>query len=51
MDMLPMQPGDVPVTYADISSAQKKLGYDPSTPIAEGIPAFVKWYREEWNHE
>ncbi|MFA7369341.1 MAG: NAD-dependent epimerase/dehydratase family protein [Kiritimatiellales bacterium] len=46
MEMLPMQPGDVPVTYADISKARKKLGYVPHTPIAEGIPEFVKWYRE-----
>lgn len=46
MEMLPMQPGDVPATYADISKAQKKLGYTPHTPIAEGIPKFVKWYRE-----
>jgi len=46
MEMLPMQPGDVPATYADISKAQKKLGYAPHTPIAEGIPKFVKWYRE-----
>lgn len=46
MEMLPMQPGDVPATYADISRAQAKLGYTPHTPISEGIPKFVKWYRE-----
>jgi len=46
MEMLPMQPGDVPATYADISKAHKKLGYKPHTPIAEGIPKFVKWYKE-----
>ena len=46
MEMLPMQPGDVPATYADISKAHKKLGYTPHTPIAEGIPKFVKWYKE-----
>jgi UDP-glucuronate 4-epimerase len=46
MEMLPMQPGDVPATYADISRAHKKLGYTPHTPIVEGIPKFVKWYRE-----
>ena len=45
MERLPMQQGDVPATYADISKAQKKLGYMPHTPIAEGIPKFVKWYR------
>jgi UDP-glucuronate 4-epimerase len=45
MEMLPMQPGDVPATYADISRAQKKLGYAPHMPIAEGIPKFVQWYK------
>jgi UDP-glucuronate 4-epimerase len=46
MEMLPMQPGDVPVTFADISKARKKLGYTPQTPVSEGIPAFVRWYKE-----
>jgi len=46
MELLPMQPGDVPATYADVAKAQAKLGFDPSTPIAAGIPAFVEWYRE-----
>lgn len=46
MDMLPMQPGDVPATYADIGLARAKLGFEPTTPIAEGIPKFVAWYRE-----
>jgi UDP-glucuronate 4-epimerase len=45
MEMLPMQPGDVPSTYADIETAQRDLGYDPKTPIAEGVPHFVAWYR------
>ena len=44
-EMLPMQPGDVPSTYADIETAQRDLGYDPKTPIAEGVPHFVAWYR------
>jgi UDP-glucuronate 4-epimerase len=51
MEMLPMQAGDVPVTFADVSKARKKLGYDPSTPISTGIPAFVNWFKEEWCHE
>lgn len=38
------QPGDVPVTYADISKAQKELGYSPKVPIEEGIVKFVEWY-------
>ena len=49
MEMLPMQPGDVPVTFADISKARKKLGYEPSTPISKGLPEFVKWYKEYFN--
>jgi UDP-glucuronate 4-epimerase len=46
MELVPLQPGDVPATYADISKAQKKLGYTPHTPITEGVPKFVQWYRE-----
>jgi len=45
--MLPMQPGDVPATYADVARARAKLGFDPRTPIEEGIPDFVQWYRAE----
>lgn len=45
-EYLPMQPGDVRVTSADISHAQKKLGFSPKTMIQEGVPKFVKWYRE-----
>jgi UDP-glucuronate 4-epimerase len=45
-EMLPMQPGDVPSTYADIEAARRDLGYDPKTPIAEGLPRFVAWYRK-----
>jgi len=42
----PMQPGDVDITYADISKAKKKLGYNPSTDLKTGITSFVKWYQE-----
>ncbi len=42
---MPEQPGDVPLTYADISKARALLGYDPHTQIAEGIPRFVEWFR------
>ncbi len=45
-DMLPMQPGDVVSTSADISHAKEKLGYEPKTRISEGIPKFVTWYKE-----
>lgn len=44
---LPVQPGDVPVTHADISKAQTLLGYAPEVSIEEGIDNFVKWYRSE----
>jgi UDP-glucuronate 4-epimerase len=44
-DYQPMQPGDVPVTYADISAISANLGYAPTTPISAGIPRFVEWYR------
>ncbi|ODP36550.1 NAD-dependent epimerase/dehydratase family protein [Sphingomonas turrisvirgatae] len=41
----PMQPGDVPTTFADISAIRRDLGYAPTTPIGQGIPKFVRWYR------
>ncbi len=43
---LPMQPGDVPATYADIRRSQEKLDFSPETSIAEGVPKFCKWYIE-----
>ena len=43
----PPQPGDVPVTYADISRAREEIGYDPRTPIESGVSRFVEWYRHE----
>ncbi len=43
-EFLPMQPGDVKETYADIDKARCLLGFDPKTPIKEGIPKFVEWY-------
>ncbi len=45
-NLLPMQPGDVLETYADISHSQKVLGYEPKTPLEKGIPQFVEWYRK-----
>jgi UDP-glucuronate 4-epimerase len=44
IESLPEQPGDVPLTYADIGKARTLLGYDPHTKIAEGIPKFVEWF-------
>lgn len=46
VELLPMQPGDVKETYADISSAQRDFGFQPKITIKEGIPRFVAWYRE-----
>jgi UDP-glucuronate 4-epimerase len=43
--MLPMQAGDVVSTYADIEATRRDFGFDPKTPINEGIPRFVEWYR------
>lgn len=43
---LPDQPGDVPVTFADVSKAVRDLDYAPKTPIEDGIRAFVDWYRQ-----
>ena len=45
IEMLPMQPGDVVSTYADIDDIQSDLGFHPVTSIEAGIPAFVSWYR------
>jgi UDP-glucuronate 4-epimerase len=45
IDRKPLQPGDVPQTFADISKARRLLGYDPRTPIEEGIRRFVEWFR------
>lgn len=47
IDYLPDQPGDVPITYADVSKAHRLLGYSPKVPIREGLRRFVAWYREE----
>ena len=44
LDRQPPQPGDVPITYADIAKARKHLGYNPRIKIEEGIPLFVDWF-------
>lgn len=46
VEELPLQPGDVPITYADVSKAKTLLGWEPRVPIEEGIERFVAWYRE-----
>ena len=45
-ELLPMQPGDVPATYADIEDLARDIGFKPSTTIEEGIARFVTWYRD-----
>jgi len=44
--LLPIQPGDVPATYADIEDLSQDVGFKPATPIEVGIPRFVEWYRQ-----
>jgi len=44
-NMLPMQPGDVPATYADVDDLVRDVGFKPSTPIEEGVARFVAWYQ------
>ena len=46
MNLLPLQPGDVPDTYADVSDLVADTGYLPNTPVAEGVAKFVAWYRD-----
>jgi UDP-glucuronate 4-epimerase len=43
-ELLPMQPGDVPATFADVDDLMRDVGFKPSTPIADGIAQFVAWY-------
>ncbi len=46
IDRQPLQAGDVPITFANIDKARRKLGYNPRVPIEEGIPKFVEWFRK-----
>jgi len=46
MNLMDIQPGDVKKTFADIEYSRDKLGYEPTTSITEGIPAFIRWYRD-----
>ena len=45
-NMLPMQPGDVPATFADVDDLKADIGFEPKTPIEEGVRRFVAWYRD-----
>ncbi len=48
-ELLPMQPGDVYQTYADVSDLQKDFGFKPATTLADGLEAFAKWYKTYYN--
>ena len=45
-ELVPMQPGDVPVTYADTSALERDFGFKPGTPLREGLRRFAEWYKE-----
>ena len=45
-ELVPMQPGDVEITYADVSALSEDFGFKPSTPLREGLRSFAKWYKE-----
>ena len=47
--LVPMQPGDVPVTYADTTDLERDFGFKPSTPLREGLRKFAEWYKEFYN--
>ena len=47
LDRQPNQPGDVPLTCADVSKARARLGYEPRTPVAIGLARYVAWYRQQ----
>ena len=50
MKLVPMQKGDVPITYADTSELEKDFGYKPATPLREGLKIFAEWYKKAFNN-
>ena len=48
LNLLPIQPGDVPHTFADVSALERDVGYRPDTPLDEGVRRFVAWYRDHY---
>ena len=48
-NLLPLQPGDVPDTLADVEALARDVGYCPSTPVEEGVKRFVEWYRSYYH--
>lgn len=49
-ELVPIQPGDVPVTYADTTPLEEDFGFKPSTPLREGLRKFVEWYQQYWKY-
>ena len=49
--LVPMQKGDVPITYADTSDLERDFGYKPSTPLRDGLRKFAEWYYAYYNKE
>jgi UDP-glucuronate 4-epimerase len=45
-NLMPIQPGDVPATFANVNSLEEATGFKPKIPIERGVPRFVEWYRE-----
>lgn len=50
-ELVAMQPGDVPVTYADTSALERDFGFKPHTPLREGLRKFAEWYKEFYMKE
>ncbi len=48
-EFLPMQPGDVPTTFAEIEDLEQAVGFKPQTPLEEGLGEFVRWYRHYYS--
>jgi len=48
-EFLPIQPGDVPTTFADVSDLIRDTGYQPSTSVEEGVRRFIQWYKQYYN--
>jgi len=51
INFLPLQPGDVPDTYANVDNLIKKFNYKPSTSVEEGVSNFIKWYKEYYQND
>ena len=49
-ELVPMQPGDVPVTYADTSALERDFGFKPATSLRDGLRAFAVWYADFYKH-